>query len=120
MYLIWYQTQKDGVRLDHTEIPDLIQYIPYRLDLDICQPVDLHNVTNVDTEEDKDTDPYIVVVHKRFNPHKSQYEYLVKGLGDDMKENTWELPSSIPIKQLQQYEQKYYTKITKVSLENVA
>lgn len=48
---------KEGVRLDHTEIPDLIEYIPYHLDLDICQPADLHNV---DTEQDEDTDPYIV------------------------------------------------------------
>lgn len=49
---------------------------------------------------------------KRFNAHKSQYEYLVKWLGYDTNENTWELPTNIPNNKLQQYEQRLLSKST--------
>ena len=102
----------EGIQLDHMAIPDLIEYKPFHSDIDLhiqlSDATDSQNGANMepDPEADEDTDPYIVerIVDKRFNAHKSQYEYLVKWLGYDTRENTWELPSNIPDNKLQQYE----------------
>ena len=112
----------EGVQLDHMSIPDLIEYQPFHLDLDLHIKVpeagDPQNIDPSDSingdEDESDSDPYIVekIVDKRFNPHKSQYEYLIKWLGYVAKENTWELPSNIPDSKLQQYEQRLLNKDT--------
>lgn len=75
--------------------------------------IELHDPQN-GSEDESDADPYIVerIVDKRFNAHKSQYEYLVKWLGYDTNENTWELPTNIPNNKLQQYEQRLLSKGT--------
>ena len=52
---------------------------------------------------------------KSYNSHKCQYEYKVKWLGYDSKENTWELPSNIPDKMLNDYEQSVLSTVSKSS-----
>ena len=107
----------EGVQLDHMGVPDLIDYKPFHSDLDLSiqlpDAADPQNGTDGD-ESESNTDPYIVerIVDKRFNAHKSQYEYLVKWLGYDTKENTWELTTNIPNNKLQQYEQRLLNKDT--------
>ena len=117
-------TTMEGVQLDHRAVPSLIEYHPFHSDLDLhiqlSDAADPQNDANIDPvngdEGESDTDPYIVenIVDKRFNPHKSQYEYLIKWLGYDAKENTWELPNNIPDSKLQQYEQRLLNKDTEI------
>lgn len=102
----------EGVQLDHTGVTELIEYRPFYSDIDLQIQLPDHCTTVDPDTDDSDTDPYIVetILDKRFNAHKSQYEYFIKWLGYDTKENTWELPSSIPDNKLQQYEQRLLSK----------
>lgn len=100
---------------DHKSVPGLENYRPYHDDLDLeIQSFRSNHSDNGDNIESgptcsssEDEDPYIVekIVAKRYNSHKCQYEYRVKWLGYDTKENTWELPSNIPNRLLNEYEQ---------------
>ena len=90
----------EGVQLDHMTVPDLIDHNPFHSDLDLSTQSPGAADPQNGSKNESDEDPCIVerIVDKRFNAHKSQYEYLVKWLGYDTYENTWELPTNIPTK----------------------
>ena len=91
----------------------LEDYRPYHYDLDLeihsnhSDNGDKISESGPTCSSSEDEDPYIVekIVAMRYNSHKCQYEYRVKWLGYDEKENTWELPSNIPSRLLKEYEQ---------------
>ena len=89
--------------LDHQSIQQLSQYQPFHPDLDL----QLDDSLSADDCASESDDPYIVesIVKKRYNSQKSQYEYFIKWLGYSSSENTWELPSNIPARLLEKYEQ---------------
>ena len=93
-----------GILLDHKSVPTLISYEPFHDDADL-QLLVPEEQPEPQREEDE---PYIVenIVKKRFNAQKTHYEYLVKWVGYCSDENTWELPSNIPLPILNEYEQK--------------
>ena len=106
----------EDIKFDHKSAAGLEDYRPYHTDIDLhvesksTYPLS-HSDNNSDCSDSDSVcsicDPFIVekIVAKRYNSHKCQYEYQVKWLGYDSKENTRELPSNIPDKMLNDYEQ---------------
>lgn len=111
----------DNKIFDHESVDGLQEYRPYHNDLDLHVQLEPTSTNDKDLDADYmcgnsgDDDPFIVekVVAKRYNSHKFQYEYKVKWLGYDSKENTWELPSNIPDKLLNKYEQSILSTASK-------
>lgn len=110
----------DDKKFDHKSVAGLEDYRPYHADFveskstsTFSHPDDNSDCSDSDSVSSisDDEDPYIVekIVAKRYNSHKCQYEYKVKWLGYDSKVNTWELPSNIPDKMLNDYEQSILT-----------
>ena len=86
----------DGLKFDHSSIPNLNGYTPYHDDLD------LSSMAIVESHSEQCQDPFIVekIVKKRFNASKAQYEYFIKWVGYSSRENTWELLSNKCLKHL--------------------
>ena len=61
---------------------------------------------NASNNDEDDGDPFIVenVLDKRFHRQRNQYEYLVSWVG--YTDQTWELPSNIPPRLLEAYENR--------------
>lgn len=108
------------IALDHKIVSGLEDYRPFHPDLDLCVE-SASEVDNIETDSirsDTDEDDHFIVekiVAKRYNSHKCQYEYKIKWLGYDSKENTWELPSNIPDRMLNDYERSVISTATKTS-----
>ena len=102
---------EDDVFFNYADIPKLTEYLPYHDDVDvegrlatISKEVDVSCASNDDENDDENDDPFIVetILDKRFHSLRNQYEYLVSWVG--YTDQTWELPSNIPPRLLQAYE----------------
>ena len=97
-----------SVVFNYVVIPELTEYIPYHDDVDLegrlsttSEETDVSSASNDDDEND---DLFIVetILEKRFHRLRNQYEYLVSWVG--YTDQTWELPSNIPPRLLEAYE----------------
>ena len=91
----------DGITLSHIDIPELSEYEPFHLELDLAERIPSSSTPTSNPSnrsEATENDIYIVekIEKKQYNSKKVQYEYFIKWLGYSSKEKTWELPSNIP------------------------
>ena len=97
----------EDVLFNHVDTPELKEYWPYHDDVDVegrlattSGEEDVSSVSN----DYENNDPFIVetVLDKRFHRLRNQYKYLVSWVG--YTDQIWELPSNIPPRLLEAYE----------------